>query len=860
MIPISLSLSGFLSYRDPVTIDFTTFELACISGHNGAGKSSLLDAITWVLFGQARKRDDSLIHSHPEVKAAEVILIFEYEGDVYRVQRTLPRGKSTQLEVQIRQSGDGRVSATWKPLTESTLRKTQEKLEKQILRMDYDTFVNASFFLQGKADLFTKQSPGDRKRILSSILGLDVWEEYQKKAAERRKKLESEVDRIEGSLFEINAELSKEAEWKQRLQECEAQLKRKEAECLSQERIVDNFRQIVNRLADRRRWVEEQRKQVEEASRRLEELETQLQSRREELASFTQLVEQEGAIRAAHTAWQKAREDLDQWEKVAERFREQEARRQEPLAEIRTAQGALQAEKEKLQEQQKQVERLRLDLPEIRGQIESLNAQIQQAEDKLQQRPELEAVLREWDQRLADKRAENQRLKEEMEELKNRIDQLQQLEEAFCPLCGQPLSPEDQAKLIESLAAQGREMGDRFRANQAWLRQSDQERQKIEQQIAELRSLEGRLRDINRRLDQLQLQDKADTTALEEWEANGAPRLAEITRMLEEESYSPEARRRLQEIDAELKAIGYDAAAHEAARLAESQGRQAEQQLRELERALASRSNLEREIATYESLHIKQRADFEQLRSEYKKAAEELAVAEAQAPDVDAAELELRHLEEQKSQLQKEVGAALQWVRTLDSLRLRLKELQDKKDELTLQIGRYKQLERAFSKDGVPALLIEQALPQIEAKANEILDRLSMGSMSVRFLTQAAYKDKRREDLKETLDILISDGVGTRDYEMFSGGEAFRVDFAIRLALSEILAQRASARLRMLVIDEGFGSQDAQGRQRLIEAINLVKPDFAKILVITHIDELKEAFPNRLEVEKTPRGSSVRVI
>jgi hypothetical protein len=169
-------------------------------------------------------------------------------------------------------------------------------------------------------------------------------------------------------------------------------------------------------------------------------------------------------------------------------------------------------------------------------------------------------------------------------------------------------------------------------------------------------------------------------------------------------------------------------------------------------------------------------------------------------------------------------------------------------------------LERAFGKDGVPALLIEQALPQIEDKANELLDRLSDGHMSVRFVTQTEYKDKKRDDLKETLEIQISDTAGIRNYEMYSGGEAFRVNFAIRLALSKILAQRKGARLQTLVVDEGFGSQDTQGRQRLIEAINLVKNDFAKILVITHLDELKDAFPTRIEVEKTDRGSTLRVI
>jgi len=199
-------------------------------------------------------------------------------------------------------------------------------------------------------------------------------------------------------------------------------------------------------------------------------------------------------------------------------------------------------------------------------------------------------------------------------------------------------------------------------------------------------------------------------------------------------------------------------------------------------------------------------------------------------------------------------------VDTLAVLRARKTEYANQREELQQQVARHKTLERAFGKDGVPALLIEQALPQIEQKANDLLDRLSDGHMSIRFVTQAEYKDKKRDDLKETLDIQISDSAGLRNYEMYSGGEAFRVNFAIRLALSEILSQRKGARLQTLVIDEGFGSQDTQGRQRLIEAINLVKHDFAKILIITHLDELKDAFPNRIEVEKGERGSSVRVI
>ena len=101
MIPLHLHISGFLSYRDPVELDFNAFDLACISGHNGAGKSSLLDTITWSLFGEARGKSSDVINLHADVKAAEVILTFKHEENTYRVQRSLPRGKSTVLEFQI---------------------------------------------------------------------------------------------------------------------------------------------------------------------------------------------------------------------------------------------------------------------------------------------------------------------------------------------------------------------------------------------------------------------------------------------------------------------------------------------------------------------------------------------------------------------------------------------------------------------------------------------------------------------------------------------------------------------------------------------------------------------------------------
>lgn len=860
MIPIHLTISGFLSYKEPVELDFTTFDLACIAGANGAGKSSLLDAMTWALFGQARKRDDSLIHTQCE--GAEVTITFHYEGNVYRVQRSKIRNKTTLLEFHILQgsySGNGgMLSGSWKPLTERTLRETEARIQ-STLRLDYETFVNAAFFLQGKADQFTQQRPGDRKRILGSILGLEVWERYRQKASERRKQVEAEIAGLDGRLHEIKVELDEEDHRKANLKRLEETLQRLSEERKIQESTLENVRTEAARLAEHRKLVDSLARQLESARKGLERMEARATERRQERDEYAGILAQEEAIRAAYEEWQKTREELARWEEIAGRFREQEKRREGPRAEINETRARLEEERKGLQAQANRLAEEAAEIEDLRRRAEEVRLKVEAAEADLARREELDAELQAARQEQAEAMAENPRLRAEMDELKERIERLRDTEGAECPLCGQPLEAEDRIRLIDQLQERGKEMGDSYRANQALMRSTEERVRELAARIGELTRAEAELRahstglaQINSRIEMLERQ-AAD------WQASGQPRLQELERLLAEEGFAPEARAKLAEIDAGLKEIGYDAAEHDRARRAEASGRASEAQLRELEKAQAALAPLERELGELEDQIEAQAAEVARQEREHQEAAANLAAAEAQAPDLYAAERNLLQVREQENRLRMEVGAARQKVAVLKDLKARRDELRALRGELSERVADYRQLERAFGKDGVPALLIEQALPQIEAKANEILERLSAGNMSVRFVTQAEYKDKRRDDLRETLDIQISDGAGLRDYEMYSGGEAFRVNFAIRLALSEVLAQRAGARLQTLVIDEGFGSQDALGRQRLIEAINMVRPDFEKILVITHIDELKDAFPHRIEVDKTPEGSRIRV-
>jgi exonuclease SbcC len=343
-----------------------------------------------------------------------------------------------------------------------------------------------------------------------------------------------------------------------------------------------------------------------------------------------------------------------------------------------------------------------------------------------------------------------------------------------------------------------------------------------------------------------------------EWESEGEKVLEEVGRRLEIGEWEMEARQVLAGLEGQVIAVGYEAAAHEAARVRRDELAEAPKRQQELGQAQAAVRPLEEAIADGAKQVTEQTQTVADLVAQKETAVAQLETLTAESSDRRTLEDEVNDLRQTKSEADRRVGSALSRLAVLDDLRERREGYVAEQNETKLLIQRLRLLEKACGRDGVQALLIEQAVPDIEDRANELLERLTGGEMQVRFQTQKQLKS--RDAVAETLDIQISDRSGDRPYENFSGGEQFRVNFAIRLALSQILAKRAGARLQTLVIDEGFGSQDPNGRQRLVEAIPTIQDDYARILVITHIDELRDAFPTRIEVETRPSGSAISVI
>ena len=851
MIPIELKITGFLSYKATATIDFRGIHLACISGPNGAGKSSILDAFTWVLFGKARKNDDSIINSKSQ--KAEVSLIFSYEGNIYRIQRMHPREKTKSLEFQIK--GD---EGNWKPLTERRLRDTQALIERT-LGMDYDTFVNASFFLQGKADEFTRQTSARRKEILSSILKLDIWEAFKEKTTSKRREVEHQISIIDSQINGLREEIAKEKEHTDTLANVQTELKKLTGMRMLQEKNLESINQTRASLEGQRQLVNTIKQQLDARQKVLESKEKTLEEHITERKRYESLLERAPNIKKDFENYRRLRQELERWNETAAQFHTQEKRRQVPLQAITAERARLRQERDSLLEQRAHLDAMLAKMDGLSEEIRGTQTQIQEAQTKLDQREHSIARREKLRQEEADARAENPRLKKEMNEIKARIESLQAIA-ASCPTCGKPLAEDEKQVLIRSLNEQGKTMGDKYRKNKSLLETVSRQVADLEKEINRLGKAETTLRNLNRTLDQLENKRLEIENKRKMWEETQAARLAEIENVLKSENYALEARKQLAEIDAGLKAIGYDASEHDALRKQLAESTHIEEEYHALERSRAALQPLERSISALQDEIRTIKTEIASMQKKYDKYSAQLAAAEAEMPDIAKAQSDLLDIQEQENRLRMEMGRAQQLVESIKAQKEHLEILTAKREEHAEHKSHYEQLEQAFGRNGVPALLIEQALPEIENKANEILQRLSGGNMSIRFITQRKLKDKKRKDLKDTLEIQISDSSGIRAYEMYSGGESFRVNFAIRLALSKLLANRAGGRLQTLVIDEGFGSQDVTGRQRLLEAINKVADDFEIILVITHIDEMKEAFPTRIEVTKTAEGSHIEIL
>jgi exonuclease SbcC len=506
------------------------------------------------------------------------------------------------------------------------------------------------------------------------------------------------------------------------------------------------------------------------------------------------------------------------------------AQRERRLAEVRQASSRLTA--------------LKAELKSIQAEAASL-AQVEA------QHAQLQAVVARAREEAAEKRTINAQLKKEMFELRTRLDELDKL--STCPTCRQPMDPQHKQRLRDEYVAQGSRLRDEFRVYETTCRELDVSVVRDEALLAQAATALQSRETVLRRLTQAegavaQAEEATRTASALEGE------LGERQRMLREGAFAVEARRELRRLERDIGALAYDEKGHAALRARGAELAAFDRERQVLEQARLSAVHLDAQIVELDD-------NLKRLQEECAGDEQRLGRLRLQAQALVAERQRLAELSGQASEarrLRDETRDTCLFAQSkLDNsafLERKQRESLARQDALRREQSIYGDLAYAFGRRGVQAMIIETAIPEIEEEANRILSRMTDGRMHVKFETQRDVRSGA--GTIETLDIKISDELGTRSYELFSGGEGFRVNFAIRIALSRLLAHRAGTRLQTLVVDEGFGSQDQEGRDRVVEAIQAIESEFEKILVITHLDDLRERFPVRIEVSKTPQGST----
>ncbi|MGP0583670.1 hypothetical protein [Paenibacillus timonensis] len=843
MIPIRLILNNFRAIEH-ADIDLSAVSLAAIAGRNGAGKSSAFTLMPrFALFGDVIKgvsMDDLVRRGAQEMG---VTFEFEHQGSVYRVIRTRStkgKGKST-LELQQQ------VNGAWESRSAEKIGDTEAKI-RALLNLDDETFTASSMILQGQANAFTGATAGKRKEILSQILGLNVYEQLQERARQRAGLLDIEIEKAKDKLLMLDERLSGRPAKEEELSTLESRHDFTQAKVAEDERAV---REKEAQLA----VLEVKRSRILQIDRDMATIDDGIVGLQKERSGHLERLERAEKILANEAGILAKAAEL---EEVKQQIAGLEARQPE----VERLQRDLAAAETDLKQLADELVHLNDRVLAVRQQISGRDALQKQAADHEQETVrlrEFEAKAERWSLLAAELQTLDTQLDRETFRIESEhralVDKIATLEEQEAHIHDSGCLPtckfqQAAAAAVAELPELRRRLADLDRSQIVALTlsiaQKQIEQKEIEYNLDAHRACRNRVSELQAAAaafaqlagkDELLQQLEQQLHELEERKARGIERVGDLLQQQADLEAIlaplPELMTRAADLQRWAKLKDEIGAAREAAT-------NAKERIAAIDQDVAGKQVRKEELENEKNSLIIDTLDYDLLHR-----------------DLDQAQAVLQDRRRQLAAQAEQIGGIKAVLTALEADQQERDRLAADLEPKSVRWTRYQTLIKAFGRDGIPALIIENAVPQLERIANEILGQMSKGKHYVRFETQRELKS--RDGVAETLDIMIGDWTAERPYETFSGGEQLRIDYAIRFALAELLAQRAGSKVEWLTIDEGLGSQDAEHRALVLEAIKSVAGRFRRVLVITHIEDAQAAFDQVIRFDNSDGGVEVFV-
>jgi len=846
-----------------------------IHGLNGSGKSSLLEACFFALYGS--KALDTTLDEVVTIGAddCEVELWFSHAGESYHVER------------RVRATGERATTAKCVLETpDHTIEGAHDVRDhvEDLLRMDADAFVNCAYVRQGEVNKLINASPGERQDMLDSLLQLGKLETYRERASDARVGVGRVRDDKRGALSAVEEQIAEkeDADLHARLNDLRSDLSevQEEIDRFENQReaaietrddaadVLDSYEEKRDELEDLESDIADLRETVSETEREREDVADEIADRREacserreeldDLVAGSELtaesgdgvdataveariadleerddeiqsaIEDERVAAAEHeSAAENLRETAEDLESQAERKRERAADLETELEEGRES---LADRREKLTELDERIASLKgefEDAPVAFGEAESLRADVSERLDAAR-----EAVAG------LDSDVENQREAiAEAEDL---------LEAGRCPECGQDV---DGAPHVETID----EDRERLATLEDDLAEQRAERDDLEERLAEAE----RLVDVESEIEQRRNDRENVAQLIDERESTIEEKAAEVDRLREEAAdHESDAEAKRETADEEATAANAcreRIGEHNTERVTVRERRERCERIADLLDAVADdddaierlRERRER-LAETNDERRERLADLRERRTDLEDEFDESRLEEAREQRDNAVQYieqvdgKLAELRERRDDLQTAIGGVENEIEELESLRERRDGLAERVDWLDSLYEEAARLQEMYG--SLRAELRRQNVETLETMLNEIFDLVYQNDSYARIELSGDYE----------LTVVQKDGE-TLDPEQLSGGERALFNLSLRCAIYRLLAEgiEGAAPTPPLILDEPTVFLDSGHVSQLVELVDAMRGyGVEQILVVSHDEELVGAADDLVRVTK----------
>lgn len=919
MIPVRVLLRNFLCYGEldggvPIEFDFEGSRLWSISGDNGAGKSAVFDAITYTLFGQHRggaQEDSRLIRKG--AGDCEAIFEFRLDDQLFRVRRTVgrPRGKARVEPKTWQAAWFDRDAGGWRPVPGTESKTGLERWVREKLGFGYETFVASVLLLQGQSDQLILAPPKKRFEILSGLLDMEPYKRLEAAAHERMRRAREEAQRLERQLAGLPTVTPEEIrQGKQAVRACDGALQRAQKAFTQAELALEE----AGRYAELQRDLSEKKEALQKAGdlvREADRIRTEYEEWRslsdgvpKLRAALQDLCDAETKEAEARQARQEAASiDLDVLQRAATDAEKREKKAEERARRLRSERDRVAEALPLLRDVLRARQELSRREAALAGHGSADNWE-KQVRERQQAHQEAQGAKREAENRKGEADEALAQAKAAFEQAETQLTARREAEdEAVCSRCGQPITPEHIQKELEDAE---RRVAD-----------SLETMEKAEEVAAEARrKLEALGTDEERAREQLEEARRGLETAkrLEGERHRAATNLNEALAAAESvpaDLFAKVANTPLAEADKAVEALRIRIEdLRKQADKAEADERRAREEHRRAQRSYEEGRMKRQKLAgdaerlDEASRGLRRQAEVrlsgvsaewrERVMAQDESFLDGLSIRLSTLEGVQERHAALQEAEKEQERLEGEINALEKQIagvrpdhrlpmieaeRRRDEAQEQLKRAHQRRDEAQDKLrqlnetsnhrkkveadlaaaGRqrtlYGRLAELLGRSGLQAFLLDAAVQRIAHLANETLSRISGGQLQLQIQRHPSAKGDE-EIVIQAVDLASSDE--PLDMQFVSGSQKFRASVALAAGIGQY-AGRGAGSIRSLIIDEGFGSLDTQGRQEMIDELRNLSQLMDRLIVVSHQEDFQDRtlFPTGYVLRKVGQRTEV---